>query len=194
VIGPSFEDWSRMSLCPDHRHQANDVATRSLITYPQFSLLDRVAQPVTYSRRWQCAQPQPEKQMGGEPYHYLVEYDSDTQTALDHLRQDVFASGRYRGAHRRPRSPDDALERSGESGTASILDIRRVGSRPDYGVAAPFSRDELIRYTGTERPTAEQLETSDAMWEALQRGMARYTTIYEEGRPSKIFFVGYSFD
>lgn len=86
--------------------------------------------------------------MGGEPYYYVVDYEPDTQAVLDRLRQNVFASGRYRGAGRGPRSPAEALEQSRESGTASILKITRVASRPGYGV----------------------------------------------GHPSKIFFVGYSFN
>jgi hypothetical protein len=132
--------------------------------------------------------------MGGEPYQYVVDYDGDAQAALDRLRENVFASGRYRGAARRPRSIKEALKQTGESGTASILDISRVSAKPDYCQAAPFTGDELIRYTGVDRPTVEQLERSDAMWEELVRGMARYATIYEDGRPAKIFFVGYSFD
>jgi hypothetical protein len=56
--------------------------------------------------------------MGGHPYQYLVEYDDDLQAALDRLRTEVFRSGRYYGAKRNPKSPEEALELAGETGRA----------------------------------------------------------------------------
>src|SRR5713226_1453312 len=75
--------------------------------------------------------------MGAEPYSYVVPYDADPQRALDRLRSEVFASGRYFGASKRPATPERALELAGESGTRSILDIETVADEPDFRRAAP---------------------------------------------------------
>jgi hypothetical protein len=34
----------------------------------------------------------------------------------------------------------------------------------------------------------------DALWEYIERGMARYVIVYADGAPDAIFFAGYSFD
>ncbi len=131
--------------------------------------------------------------MGGHPYEYVVEYDSDLQAALDRLRQKVFREGRYYGAEQRPKTPEQALELAGETGTRSILDILKVQDEPDYCCVAPLTHEELMRYFATERPSPEAVEASEEFWEELERGQARCLTVYEADQP-KIFFAGYSFD
>ena len=132
--------------------------------------------------------------MGAEPYSYVVPYDADPQRALDRLRSEVFASGRYFGASKRPATPERALELAGESGTRSILDIETVADEPDFRRAAPLTNAELDEYFGTRRQTAEMAENSDELWENLERGMARFFVAYEEDAPTHVVFVGYSFD
>jgi hypothetical protein len=132
--------------------------------------------------------------MGGEPYEYVVDYGSNVQAALEKLRQQVFASGKYSGAERKPRSPEHALELAGADGTASILDIERVADEPDYGVASPLTAEEYDRYFGTDKPDLNQIRECDDLWEDLERGQARYVIAYEGGTPTKIVFLGYSFD
>ncbi len=132
--------------------------------------------------------------MGGHPYQYVVEFRENVQAALDALRLEVFARGEYFGAERRPKTPEEALKKSGETGTRSILDISRVQPQPDYFCAAPLTAEEMLRYFGTETPTVAMVETCDQFWEDLERGKARYVTIYEGGVKAKIFFAGYSFD
>lgn len=132
--------------------------------------------------------------MGAEPYDYLVAYDPDPQAALERLRADVFASGRYRGAEENPESPEEALEMMDEDGTASILDIMRISDQPDFCAAAPLSDAELEACFGTKRPTVEQIKASGAFWDAIQRGHARYVVVYEGDEPRSLFFAGYSFD
>jgi len=78
--------------------------------------------------------------------------------------------------------------------TGSILDIVRVCEEPEVFCAAPLTAEELQRCFGTERPTVEMVEDSDAFWDDMDRGKARYVIIYEGDVPKKIFFGGYSFD
>jgi hypothetical protein len=132
--------------------------------------------------------------MGGWPYQYVVPFQDDVQAALDALRTDVFARGAYYGSEARPRSIKEAVARSGESGTRSILDIERVSPRPDYRRAAPLTAAEVERYFGGAQPTMRMVEECDDLWENLERGQARYLVVYDGGVPINLVFVGYSFD
>ena len=131
--------------------------------------------------------------MGGHPYQYVVAYEDDFQAALDRLRRDVFAKGDYHGAHTSPKTPEQALERAGETGTRSILDIVKVRDAPDYSCAAPLTPGELTRYFGADRPSVQAVEESDGFWESLERGQARCVVVYD-GDQRKLLFAGYSFD
>jgi hypothetical protein len=133
--------------------------------------------------------------MGAEPYSYLVDYEEDVQSALNKLRRKVFESGEFATADLNPGTPEEALEMADEDGTASILDIMTVSDEPELCTASPFSKQELEEVYGTDQPTVAMLEDNfDDLWEEIERGMARYVIAYEEAKPSKIFFAGYSFD
>ena len=132
--------------------------------------------------------------MGGEAYQYVVDYQFNVKAALAKLRQEVFASGEYNGAERKPTSPEEALEMSGADGTRSILDILRIGPKPDHFVAAPLTPAEYQRYFGTDKPALESIQQCDDLWDDIERGTARYVLTYEGDRPTKIVFLGYSFD
>ena len=131
--------------------------------------------------------------MGGHPYRYVVDHQEDFQAALDRLRADVFRRGDYYGAHPRHKSPEAAVKASGETGTRSILDITRVQAKPDYCRAAPLTREELIRYFGTEEPALSAVEDCEDFWMDLERGMARCVVVTDAGA-KKLLFAGYSFD
>ena len=132
--------------------------------------------------------------MGAEPYWYFVDYEEDIQSALDKLRQQVFEGGAFNGAEFNPSTPEEALEMAEEEGTRSILDIMSIVAQPDFFRAAPWSEAELGTLFGTSKPSAEMVEGNDALWDSLDRGMARYAIIYDGDKPSQIFFAGYSFD
>ena len=132
--------------------------------------------------------------MGGDPYQYVAPYQANLQAVLDRLREDVFERGEYRGAEARPRTIEEAVRQSEESGTASILDIERITKEPDFCCAAPLTDEELARYFAGQAPTVKMVEECDDLWEELERGMARYVVIYEGGVPNEVVFVGYSFD
>jgi len=132
--------------------------------------------------------------MGAHPYEYYVPFEPDAQSALDKLRQRVFASGDYATADLHPSTPEEAFELGEEEGTASILDIAHVAAAPDFCCAAPFTADELLEYFGTDEPSRDDLRAGDAFWDDLDRGQARFATVYAAGRPTELYFVGYSFD
>lgn len=149
--------------------------------------------------------------MGGHPWFYVVDYDSDPGRALELLRQREFRAGRYNPAMPFPpfpigpetpspgpkhRSIEEAREAAAEDGTRSILDIEAISGQPDYCMAAPLDPEILLGIYGTDRPSREMVEEDDYEFlEALEeRGQGCYFALYEEDRPTFLLFAGYSFD
>lgn len=147
--------------------------------------------------------------MGGHAWFYFVDYDPDIDAALQRLRQREFQAGRYHPAVRLPQFPvgpqspapgpqhrsiDEAMRAADESGTRSILDMARVSAAPRSCAVAPLGSDALRRLFGSERPTHDVVESSDALFEELERGQGVYVVVYDDNRPVEIFFAGYSFD
>jgi len=146
--------------------------------------------------------------MGGHPWWYLVPYEKDIASSLEALRQREFKAGRYNPAEPFPRFPvdpghapgckhasiDEAREDSDADGTRSILDVSRLCAKPDYDAVAPLDDDELMEFFGTTRPTADEVEDNDDLFDQIERGQGIYVIIYEDDAPSQIFFAGYSYD
>ena len=147
--------------------------------------------------------------MGGHPYYYFVEYQPDIELALQDLRQREFEAGRYNPAEPfpqfpiRPDSPApgaqhesiyEAVEDAAEDGTRSILDIETVSDWPDFGVASPLSEEDLERYFGTQQPTKALVSQKLRFLTSVKRGHCVYIIVFESGKPSELFFGGYSFD
>jgi hypothetical protein len=91
-------------------------------------------------------------------------------------------------------SIEEAMEDADADGTRSILDMERVADSPDYGAVAPLPMDDLRDLFGTDRPTHEMVADSDDLFELLERGQGVYIIVYDNERPTEIFFAGYSFD
>jgi hypothetical protein len=132
--------------------------------------------------------------MGAEPWNCFTKYESDIQRALERLRNEEFAAGRYRYAEEQPSSIDEALEIADADGTASILDIQQISAEPDFFCAAPFSAGELTQFFGSVHPTRADIEASRDYWEEMERGQARYAVVYAKDQPVELYFAGYSFD
>jgi hypothetical protein len=153
--------------------------------------------------------------MGANPYWYFVPYEADPDAALQKLRLREFQAGRYNPVQPFQTFPidlsapvsgpmhdsiDHVLEECDESGTRSILDIVQIapapfdGSEQPYMTAFPLSPSDAEMLFGTSKPTREQVETNQRMWDRIERGSAIYTVIFDKGEPREIFFGGYSFD
>jgi hypothetical protein len=146
--------------------------------------------------------------MGGDPYWYAVPYQQDTDKALQELRQREFDAGRYNPVIPFPKFPitasspapgrahpsiDEALEASGEDGTRSILDVAHISSEPDYFAASALGEDQLKAYFGTTQPSRQMVESNTRFRDDVQRGQAVFIVLYENGAPTELFFLGYSF-
>jgi hypothetical protein len=147
--------------------------------------------------------------VGGHPWFYFVEYEPDIGAALQKLRRREFEAGRYNPVTWFPEFPvtpqspapgaqhgsiEEALEDADADGTRSILDMERVSDEADFGVVAPLAPETLLELFGTGQPTREMVEGSDELYDVLERGQGVYIVVYEGGRPSEIFFAGYSYD
>ena len=132
--------------------------------------------------------------MGAEPWHHVAPYQPDIAAALEQLRRAVFAAGAFRGSEEAPASIEEALENMDADGTASILDIDHVADRPEPTGVTVLTPAQAVRYFGTERPTRADVERADELWEDIGRGEAVCVVLYNGGRPSALYFAGYSFD
>ncbi len=148
--------------------------------------------------------------MGGHPYWYFVPYKDDVQHVLDDLREREFKAGRYspvipfiefeepafsaQAPGAKHRSVKEAVEASATEGTRSILDIRKVGKKCDYGVATPLSTETVQELYRTTQPTRKMVEGNMVFLEDVERGQCVYLLLYENGKPSEICFAGYSYD
>jgi hypothetical protein len=144
--------------------------------------------------------------MGGVPWFYFVPYQSDILAAMQGLRRREFEAGRYNPAVRFPMDPnvaspgaqhasiEKALKASEADGTRSILDMERIGQSPDYGVVVPLPPEQLLELYDTQHPTREMIEQNMEFLEAIERGQGVYVIVYKDGKPSEIFFAGYSYD
>ncbi|HWU25788.1 MAG TPA: hypothetical protein VN154_05240 [Rhizomicrobium sp.] len=52
----------------------------------------------------------------------------------------------------------------------------------------------LMEFFGTTKPTAEDVEGSDDLFDQIERGQGVYVVVYENDEPSQIYFAGYSYD
>lgn len=132
--------------------------------------------------------------MGAEPWQYFVPHEKDLQQALEKLKEREFAAGRFRYSEEGPTTIDEAREIADADGTASILDIDTVASTPDFGVVVPLSAARMKELFGTERPTREEIENSEELFDDIERGQGVCCPVYINGAPSEICFTGYSYD
>ncbi len=135
--------------------------------------------------------------MAGERWEYFVPYHENIRTALDELRTREFKAGRYRhgGRGEDPQTPEEALQRAGDVGTRSILDMLDVWDKPDYHGVARVPREDLIRLFGTDKPTHNGVARNVEIDEPSDRDKGIYIIIYNtKGKPSEIDFAGYSPD
>ena len=147
--------------------------------------------------------------MGGHPYWYFVDYNSDVASALHDLREREFLAGRYnpampfidfpidpesRGPGPRHPSIKAALTASEADGTRSILDIEHTGTRPDHGVAVPLDGRVLQSLYGTSQPSHAMVADNLDFMEQIDRGHCVYFTVFRDGIPHELVFAGYSYD
>jgi hypothetical protein len=147
--------------------------------------------------------------MGAEPYFYFVKYQADLDRALQELRRREFQAGRYFPAMEHLRFPvdassaapgarhasiEEAFEDADADGTRSILDLSKISQEPEFGAVTPLPASVIKQYFGTTEPTREMIERNMDFFDDLDRGHGASIVVFKDGRPSEIFFAGYSYD
>jgi hypothetical protein len=101
---------------------------------------------------------------------------------------------------RQPRSIDELLVMTGDSGTHSILDITHTADIPEFSAAVPLSKHRYLKFFGTLTPTRAQVDAAlaapgEGPGEGVRRWEAVYITIHDEtGTPLDYVFLGASGD
>jgi hypothetical protein len=101
-------------------------------------------------------------------------------------------------------SIEEAVKAGEACGTGSILDIQRVSDFPEFLASSPLSSEWLIQFLGTDKPgrelvesviiQEEEVEVWDELADEMGAGGSCYLIVYENDKPSEIFFMGYSID
>ncbi len=149
--------------------------------------------------------------MGASGWSYFVPYQANLDVALEQLREATFAGGDYLWPYEfyrslgvdiddkpRPSTMDELFEDEmiQEGGTHSILDMYKVvgpGEEPDFGTVQPVSAEEARTAAGTDVLTRSHVTDIDAL--AEQRWFGRCAVLHDaDGRPSEIYFFGFSGD
>jgi hypothetical protein len=100
----------------------------------------------------------------------------------------------------KPETIDELLEEQGESGTHSVLDIRGVSEEPEFGAVSPMPSEELEELFGTDKPTRKMVEDKSVDHSLVEHPLVCepwqgvYFTVYRDGRPDELFFIGTSGD
>ena len=136
-------------------------------------------------------------------YEQIVDLAGDLSD-MSPEHQVVFLQGLLednREAYTRARIPvtdiDSLLTAQADSGTHSIIDISSgISATPRNDTAFPIDPDELMVHFGTLEPSRQQVEVwlSEGQGSGVARNTAVYFMLYEDGRPSEIFFEGASGD
>jgi hypothetical protein len=141
--------------------------------------------------------------MGATTWDYFTDYEDDAGAALQKLREKVFREGKYERftfSSKKPQTIDDLLEGQGESGTHSILDIQGVSPEPEFGAVCPMPVERLQELFGTDKPTRKMVEEKLGDEELIEdplvseRWQGVYFTVYRDGRPNELYFIGTSGD
>ena len=141
--------------------------------------------------------------MGAEGWHYFAPYRGTVARSLEELRQQEFRARRFHHSELPSATIDEATENAGESGTRSILDIQRMSDSPADWAACPVPAEVLCQEFGSERPSRQAIVHAyeveddgpfDDFFDGLERGQACYIVAYQEGRPTEVFFAGWSVD
>ena len=76
----------------------------------------------------------------------------------------------------------------------ALLPAGEIGLEPlERNVGVTKARHD--RYLGqVEQPTRAMIEEQFDLWEDIERGQGVYVIAYKDGKPSEIFFGGYSYD
>ena len=117
----------------------------------------------------------------------------------DALNRRLEAQSKH-GKGKRPGSIEELLSEQGQNGTHSILDIGQVSPTRKFKAVSPMPPSRLWELFGTDKPTRKMVESKLGTMELLKDPMISeqwqgvYFTVYHDGHPDEICFMGTSGD
>jgi hypothetical protein len=85
------------------------------------------------------------------------------------------------------------IQKSGEVGTHSIIDMQGISNEPKENHISPLTDGEIEEYFGHKQPTLSMLEqNNNNILNLCEQWQGRYLLVYENERPVDIFFIGIS--
>jgi hypothetical protein len=113
------------------------------------------------------------------------------------MKEDAFSDE----PEEKPETIDELLEMRAESGTWSILDITHISEEPEFGAVSPMPAERIEEIFATDKPTRKMVEGKIGYPELadddpviMEGWQGYYFTVYRDGRPHELFFVGSSGD
>src|SRR5262249_52798508 len=133
-------------------------------------------------------------------WEYCVPYQPDIQKALDELHAREFKAGRFYRAELKPKNLDEAFRNADAPGTRSILDIAKISPTRDIETISPAPPEELQKLFGTDKPTRQMVKAVsrplshefNVFLESYGRVEGVYIVLYADGKPTEIYFAGWS--
>src|SRR5258706_8725933 len=136
--------------------------------------------------------------MGASGWAYFFPYQTDIESALQELKEQVFEQGQYYNpvqSEPEPQTIEELIQICDLEGTHSILDMTSVSTRPDFGVVSSLTTQEYMDIFQTGTPTREMIEREAARLQTLRDGwQGVYVLAHKDGVPAEIFFAGFSGD
>lgn len=122
--------------------------------------------------------------------------------AAEHIRSELMKDDVDLGEdEKKPETIEELLEMRAESGTSSILNITHVSDEPEFCAVSPMPVERVREIFGTDKPTRKMVESKVGCPELadddpviMEGWQGYYFTVYRDGRPHEIFFVGSSGD
>ncbi|MFF7214614.1 hypothetical protein ACFZAU_29425 [Streptomyces sp. NPDC008238] len=161
--------------------------------------------------------------MGATGWDYVTSYRGSIEATLEALHEQVFQELYADDEQYSDRAALYADESVEESGTHSILDVRRIVGTPtgpgrgdwDYCTLRPLRSERLVHHFGTAEPTPQQFEDAMARAKAPSsprprrsrgaegltlldeqelRWTGHYVLLHSHGEPTHVGFFGISGD
>jgi hypothetical protein len=134
----------------------------------------------------------------GEPPDLAAVYVSAAEKFRDDLMKEDALSDE---PEEKPDTIAELLEMRAEGGTWSILDITHISEEPEFGAVSPMPVERIEEIFGTDKPTRKMVEDKIGYPELadddpviMEGWQGYYFTVYRDGQPHELFFVGSSGD
>ena len=104
------------------------------------------------------------------------------------------------GSQSLPRTIEELVEQREESGTHSILDIDHISDTLEFGALIALTEEQLTELFQTTQPTRAMVEEWERRTPTLAetqlhyRWQGVYFTLYKDGLPDELYFMGDSGD